>query len=91
MVYTGCMGGFGFGFGGGYLGMIIGIIIWIAIIFAVIWFASKFLKSNDMSNFGCNHSGHEVKQEEPLDILKRRYAQGEIGKKDFEKMKKELE
>jgi putative membrane protein len=29
--------------------------------------------------------------ETPLDILKKRYASGEINKEDFERMKKELE
>jgi len=31
------------------------------------------------------------KKEEPLEILKKRYANGEIIKKEFEDMKKDLE
>lgn len=89
MVYTGCsMGGFDLGFGGGYLGMIIGLIILMGIILVVIWIASKLLKNN---NLGLNNLGTKIDKEKPLDILKRRYALGEINQKEFEKMKKELE
>jgi putative membrane protein len=30
-------------------------------------------------------------RETPLDVLKRRYAQGEIGKDEFDRMKKDIE
>lgn len=35
-------------------------------------------------------SGSQTKKEEPMTLLKRRYASGEITKKQYEEMKKEL-
>ncbi len=37
-----------------------------------------------------SHTGREQDVETPLDILKKRYAKGEISREDFEQMKKDL-
>ena len=82
---TSCPMGYGFGggsFGGGYLGMFIGIIFWILIIAGVVWLVIKLTKNNQ------NNQDHK---HDPLEILKARYAKGEIDKKEFEDMNKELE
>ena len=34
---------------------------------------------------------HEPKRENPVEILKRRYAKGEITKEEFERIKKDIE
>jgi putative membrane protein len=52
-------------------------ILWIAVIVLVIYLIVRG------QTFG--------KRETPLDILKRRYAAGEISKEEFERMKKDLE
>ena len=36
-------------------------------------------------------SGGAERQESPLDILKKRYARGEINRQEFEAMKKEVQ
>jgi putative membrane protein len=68
----------GCGFGGG-------IIIWIILLILaalVIYFITQNIKSRS--------SGHPS-GETPLDILKTRYAKGEITKEEFNQMKKDLE
>lgn len=72
----GMMGGWGFG------GMIMGFIFLIVII-AVVLIIIFAIKSRGTF---ANISGNET----PLDILKKRYAKGEISKEDFEKMKKDI-
>ncbi|MGA1840386.1 MAG: SHOCT domain-containing protein [bacterium] len=71
----GHMSGYGFG----------GIIIWIILLILValvIYFITQNIKLRS--------SGHSS-GETPLDILKTRYAKGEISKEEFNQMKKDLE
>lgn len=80
----GNMGGLGFGFGWIFMLLFWGLIIWA--IFALV---------RGVSGHGCcgshsrNEHGH--KGSNAMDILKERYAKGDISKEDFEKMKKDLE
>lgn len=69
--------GHGWGFGMGW-GWIIGLII----IVAIIWF---FIKSANQSNTPVQSGSKSA-----LDILKERYARGEIDKDEFEERKKDL-
>jgi uncharacterized membrane protein len=39
---------------------------------------------------GDNRGHYNKTSESPMDILKKRYANGEISKEEFEKMKKEI-
>lgn len=80
--YYGHMGGFGFGFG-----LIFMLIFWALVIFAI------FALIRGFSGHGCWHNigDHKNKENDAINILKQRYAKGEISKDDFEKMKKDLE
>ncbi len=68
--------------GGGIIGMFLGLIFFIAIIVAVIILIVWLVKKK-------SHSEGESKSR-VLDILKERYAKGEITKEQFEAMKKDL-
>jgi len=70
-------GNYGFGMGFGWIFMII---FWGVVIYLVL----AFLKSNKTDS---QDSG---KKETAEDILKKRYARGEISQEEFERMKKSL-
>jgi putative membrane protein len=64
-------------------GMIIQLFFWIVIIAAIIWAVKRFTgpgRSNESASGG----------ETALDILKKRYARGEIDKEEFEQKKKDI-
>ncbi len=57
-------------------------IIWIVIIIAVILLARGYLSPAQ--------KGGEPKGESALDVLKKRYARGEISREEFEEKKRDL-
>ncbi|MGD0021516.1 MAG: SHOCT domain-containing protein [Smithellaceae bacterium] len=68
---------FGFGYGGMFMWILFLIVLGVAIYFIV---QNVKLK---------NGTGQTT--ESPIDILKKRYAKGEITKEEFDRMKKELQ
>lgn len=66
-------------------GMWFGWIFWLIIIGIIVW-----LLINRSGQFR-NQNQINPNPESPLDILKKRYAKGEITKEQFEQMKKDLE
>ncbi len=65
-------------------GMWFGWIFWIILIALVVWL---FVNQNNKNKQPFNNP----QSESPLDILKKRYAKGEITKEQFDQMKKDLE
>lgn len=72
----GMMDGYGMSCGNGILGLIFWILILIGLVLLI-----KYLWES---------SGAKREQESALEILKKRYARGEISKEEFEEKKKDL-
>ena len=68
---------FGFGYGGMFMWILFLILLGVVIYFIVQNTRSKNLEGQS--------------RETPIDILKKRYAKGEITKEDFDRMKNELQ
>lgn len=88
--YFGHLGWFGLGFGGIFM-----LVFWVFIIWAIL----AALGAISGPGGGC--CGHRrdnfppptpgPKSNQALEILRERYAKGEISKEDFDRMKKEVE
>jgi putative membrane protein len=72
--------------GGGWLGMLFGMVFWVVIIVAVI-FGIRWL----VQHTGSSGGGAAGPPDRALAILRERYAKGEIGKEEFESLKRDLE
>ncbi len=81
----GMMGGFGIGHGMGGFGFIIMIAFWILIVVGIVY-VIRWLAASTKAAQSTPASG-----ETPVDILKKRYARGEIDKVEFEEKQKVLE
>jgi putative membrane protein len=78
-MHWGC--GWGYGphmwFGGG----VFMVFIWIVVVIALVYFIRHMSK---------NSAGFRSADESPVDILKRRYARGEITKEQYDRMRQDL-
>lgn len=83
---------YGYNFGGDWFGhTLFGgfsmIIVWVAVIFLVVWLVRE-VSGNNRNGRGSGGGADGGKA--ALDILKERYAKGELTKEQFETMKKEI-
>ena len=77
---SGMMGGYGMGWFGGIVMIVFWILILVGIIFLIKWLIQSIGRDKATGSSG-NRS---------LEILKERYAKGEIDKQEFENKKKDL-
>jgi len=77
-------GGFGGGSMMGPFGWVFMLLFWGLIIFGLIYMV-RWLSDRDRSG------GAGKAPQTPLDILKARYARGEISREEFERMKRDME
>ena len=80
------MAGYGMGFGG--FGFIFMALFWIVIIAGGIWLLSNLFPKNNTSQ--AKDSGSDG-SESAVNILKQRYARGELTKEEYEAMRYDLE
>jgi len=76
------MGGWGYGLMGG-LGMVL---FWVLVIGAIVWFVQAASSAAPRAV-----TATAAAPESPLDILKRRFALGEITKEQYDEMRRTLE
>ena len=74
----------GWGYGTGWVGMILMAAFWIAVIVGIIFLIRWVVISTGTGGRGARS------EESALEILKRRYARGEIDKDEFAEKKKDL-
>jgi putative membrane protein len=74
----------GFGFGGMLFGGLLMLVFWALVIGGVVWLIVTLARG------GTSASTMPAAGQTPLDILKVRYAKGEITKEQFEEMKRAL-
>jgi putative membrane protein len=75
----GMMDGYSFG-AMGYGMVILGLIFWILLLIGLVLLI-KYL---------WEHGGAKIEQESALEVLRKRYARGEISKEEFEEKKKDI-
>jgi putative membrane protein len=74
----------GWGYGMGWFWTIVMVVFWIAVIVGIIFLIKWLVISTSAGGRGARS------EDSPLEILKQRYARGEIDKEEFEEKKKDL-
>ncbi len=80
MMSGGMMGSWGMGYGifGSFMMLLFWVIVLAGVIFLIQWLVQEGASESPL--------GHET----PLDVLKKRYAKGEIDREEFESRKQDL-
>ncbi len=80
----------GFGFGGMLFGGLLMLLFWVAVVGGAIWLVVTLVRGTQNSNSSPVSTPAPLGGQTVLDVLKVRYARGEITKEQFEEMKRDL-
>jgi putative membrane protein len=78
------MMGFGWGFGG--LGMIFMMLFWALVVLLAVWLLSRLFPGATHNTGAQTTQGNSAASSNAVDIVKQRYARGEISKAEYEEM-----
>ncbi|MDA8091433.1 MAG: SHOCT domain-containing protein [Nitrospiraceae bacterium] len=73
---------------GGGLWMVLHFLVWVILLAGLILLIVWIIKR--VGRIEGEHGGEISRGETALDVLKKRYARGEISKEDFDRMKKDI-
>ncbi len=80
----------GFGFGGMLFGGLMMLVFWVLVVGGVIWLVVTLARGGQAGIAAQPNAGRTAPGQTPLDVLKMRYAQGDISKEQFEQLKRDL-
>ncbi|NOX61651.1 MAG: SHOCT domain-containing protein [Chloroflexi bacterium] len=80
----------GFGFGG--FGFLLMLLFWLLLIGLIAWAIIQFFSRSGAQSDARGHGQNQLttRQDTALEVLKQRYARGEITKSEYEEMRREL-
>ncbi len=78
------------GFGLFAIGMLLMVLVWVLIIGGAVWLVVTLVRGSQGQSVSRPFMPSAPAGQTPLDILKARYAKGEITKEQFEEMKRDL-
>ncbi|OGW36778.1 MAG: hypothetical protein A2Y97_13560 [Nitrospirae bacterium RBG_13_39_12] len=73
------------GWGYGWIWYIVMVAFWIAVIAGIVFLVQRMAKTSG------SDSRNDMPQDSAIEILKKRYARGEINKEEFEEKKRDIE
>ncbi len=79
----------GFGFGGMLFGGLLMLAFWVVVIVGAIWLVATLVRGNSFGSSLMNQRP-VASDPTPIEILKARYAKGEITKEQFDEMRRNL-
>lgn len=78
----------GFGYGG--FGMVLMILFWVVIVLIAVWLVSRLFPQVTGFTTPPSNGKRSEPTESPMEILKQRYARGELNRAEYDEMRHKL-